>query len=281
MRIWDLPLSCWDEEAFKGIGDSLGQVETVDVTEARVLVSVDVTKPLRFKKKVITDKGDMVQVALFYEKLHRYCDTCFMISHEEKDCALLTDHQVQAKPRLRYEDRGDTRRNHVPGEEQRGSRREFLRRINRDQSRSQRPAVKDRIEKARGQNKASKVVDVRDQRDSGSRRDSSSSRRHVRRNLYQSDEYENGETRNSVWQQLGTERATHNPRTREQSIQASSNPQGSRDDGSKGKGSEAYPAINRRDLRTQRNGSRRVEEPFRIREPGEEEPNLKQWRNSR
>lgn len=51
VRIRDLPLRCWVEEAFRGIGIALGYVSEVDLTEARVLVSIDVTKPLKFKKK--------------------------------------------------------------------------------------------------------------------------------------------------------------------------------------------------------------------------------------
>lgn len=60
---------------FRGIGEALGHVEEMDVTKARVLVLVDVTKSMKFKKKVIMDNGDEVFVSLSYDKLYRYCFT--------------------------------------------------------------------------------------------------------------------------------------------------------------------------------------------------------------
>lgn len=69
--------------------------------EAKVLVSVDVTKPLKFKKKILTASGEEIVVYLIYEKLHRYCYSCFMISHEKRDCPQLTDHQRQANRKNR------------------------------------------------------------------------------------------------------------------------------------------------------------------------------------
>lgn len=101
VTIRDLPLRCWVEEAFRGIGGALGNVSEVDATETRVLVSINVTKPLRFKKKVILDSGETVTVSHSYEKLYWYCFTCFMISHEERDCPFLSDHQCQSNKERR------------------------------------------------------------------------------------------------------------------------------------------------------------------------------------
>ena len=126
VRIRDLPLRCWVDEAFRGIGSALGHVSEVDPTEARVLVAVNVTKPLKFKKKVVTDDGEEVTVSFTYEKLYRYCFTCFMISHEERDCPNLSDHQKQINKERRVDAlHGDVRRRGVDGHRVGDQRREF------------------------------------------------------------------------------------------------------------------------------------------------------------
>ncbi|XP_024011097.1 uncharacterized protein At4g02000-like [Eutrema salsugineum] len=64
VRIRGIPLHYWVELAFKKIGDALGFVEAVDEKEGSVLVSVDVTQPLKMKKKAQFDNGDEVTVTL-------------------------------------------------------------------------------------------------------------------------------------------------------------------------------------------------------------------------
>lgn len=59
--------------------------------DARIRVSIDVTRPLKMKKKVVLDNGEEVTVSFVYEKLYRYCFTNFMISHEERDCPHISD----------------------------------------------------------------------------------------------------------------------------------------------------------------------------------------------
>ncbi|CAE6229516.1 unnamed protein product [Arabidopsis arenosa] len=81
----DLPLRCWVEEAFRGIGNALGLVSEVGVMEARMMVAMNVTKPLKFKKRVLIDNGEEVLVTISYEKLFLFCFTYHLISHEEHE----------------------------------------------------------------------------------------------------------------------------------------------------------------------------------------------------
>lgn len=59
----------------------------------KLQVIVDVSKPLMFDKKAVSEEGEEVLVTFKYEKLHRYCFTCKMISHEERSCPLLTEEE--------------------------------------------------------------------------------------------------------------------------------------------------------------------------------------------
>ncbi|KAG7594365.1 Zinc knuckle CX2CX4HX4C [Arabidopsis thaliana x Arabidopsis arenosa] len=95
-----LPREFWSEGPLKSMGKSLGEVICVDEKTGKIQVSVDVTRPLRFEKKAISSNGEEHLVTFKYEKLHRYCFTCKMISHEERSCPHLTD---EDRIRLRIE----------------------------------------------------------------------------------------------------------------------------------------------------------------------------------
>lgn len=88
-----LPPEYRNDEALRSIGSSMGEVINVDEKSAKLQVTVDVSKPLLFDKKAISEDGEEVTVTFKYEKLHRYCFTCKMISHEERYCPLLTEEE--------------------------------------------------------------------------------------------------------------------------------------------------------------------------------------------
>lgn len=75
----------------------MGEVVNVEEKSAKLQVSVDVSKLLQFEKKAISEDGEEVTVTLKFEKLHRYCFTCKMISHEERSCPLLTEEERYQK----------------------------------------------------------------------------------------------------------------------------------------------------------------------------------------
>lgn len=198
VKVRGLPLRCWVAEAFKEIGDALGKVSEVDAIEARILVAVDVTRPLKMKKRVVLENGDEVTVSLVYEKLHRYCFTCFMISHEERDCPHLSDRQRQ----LNKEQRAAAllhvaRRNGISRQED-DSRRGASRLGSRNRERGY----------DQGQNRSHRSVSEpgRDGEFHSSQNPISPPRRQVRRNLNHSNEFVNSDgTRHTVWRRLGAD----------------------------------------------------------------------------
>ncbi|XP_024011213.1 uncharacterized protein LOC112086493 [Eutrema salsugineum] len=106
-----IPLHLWVKDVFQRIGDSLGLVKAVDVKEGRISVSIDVTRPLKFKKKVQFNLTEKVTASLEYDRLYRFCGNCHMISHEEVTCPLLSD---PARRRNR-----ESRRTPLPGDNRR------------------------------------------------------------------------------------------------------------------------------------------------------------------
>ncbi|KAF2549020.1 hypothetical protein F2Q70_00020961 [Brassica cretica] len=59
----------------------------------RVRVQIKVDEPLQFKRKAGYANGDVINVTLNYEEIHRYCYTCKRISHEDGTCPELSPKQ--------------------------------------------------------------------------------------------------------------------------------------------------------------------------------------------
>lgn len=66
----------------KKIGRKLGHIDTIDLSAGRLLVEVDIRKPLIFTKKVQSPGGDKVTIQFKYEKLFKHCSHCGFLSHE-------------------------------------------------------------------------------------------------------------------------------------------------------------------------------------------------------
>lgn len=89
MRLLELPIECYDEEALHDIGSTIGPVLRVHVntvTEkrgrfARICVQVDVDKPL---VKTIVIGSKMQQVV--YEGVSSICFSCGQLGHRRTDC---------------------------------------------------------------------------------------------------------------------------------------------------------------------------------------------------
>ncbi|XP_013713242.1 uncharacterized protein LOC106416909 [Brassica napus] len=86
VTITGVPTHYKKDESYRIIGKALGEVDTVDVTNGRVGVQINVDEPLQFERKAGYANGDVVTVILKYEELHRLCFTCKRISHEEGTC---------------------------------------------------------------------------------------------------------------------------------------------------------------------------------------------------
>lgn len=162
------------------------------------------------------DNGEETVVSLTYEKLYRYCFTCSMISHEERDCPQLSDQQRQLNRERRLTtsqavDRRGTVVREADGRRDNAPRREIR-----------------TLEEGRGatstRNQRSEDNSTREIRNRELLRDASNSRRQTRRNLYHSNEIERvGEQRHTVWQRIERDRPQSRPHGRESSIQSSSN----------------------------------------------------------
>ncbi|XP_062152170.1 uncharacterized protein LOC133860613 [Alnus glutinosa] len=93
IQVHDMPLTCMNREVGLRIGQSIGDVEDIDVTGdgvgwgryLRIRVSVDITKPLERGRAIVLN-GKSIWVLLKYEKLPQFCYHCGRIYHEDKAC---------------------------------------------------------------------------------------------------------------------------------------------------------------------------------------------------
>ncbi|KAJ4894644.1 hypothetical protein Rs2_21438 [Raphanus sativus] len=88
VRLIGFPLHLWTDANLRNIGGRIGNVDTVELTEGRMLIEVDSRRPLRFSRKVEYE-GDEVTIDIKYDLLFKHCTTCGMLSHEESYCPLL------------------------------------------------------------------------------------------------------------------------------------------------------------------------------------------------
>ncbi|XP_024004846.1 uncharacterized protein LOC112081998 [Eutrema salsugineum] len=105
VRISGIPTHFWMEENFRVIGNRLGDVRVVDARAARIQISLNADKPLRFTARARLQSGAVIRVEMKYEKLDRWCLTCRHISHDERTCPLLTEDQRREKMREREAER--------------------------------------------------------------------------------------------------------------------------------------------------------------------------------
>uniref|UniRef100_A0A0D3BU07 DUF4283 domain-containing protein n=1 Tax=Brassica oleracea var. oleracea TaxID=109376 RepID=A0A0D3BU07_BRAOL len=78
-------LHLWTDTNLKNIGHRIGHVDTIELTEGRMLIDVDSRRPLKFSRKVEYE-GDEVTIEITYDKLFKHCTTCGMLSHEKGYC---------------------------------------------------------------------------------------------------------------------------------------------------------------------------------------------------
>ncbi|KAG5416113.1 hypothetical protein IGI04_003680, partial [Brassica rapa subsp. trilocularis] len=69
----------------KNIGRRIGHVDTIELTEGRMLIDVDTQRPLKFSRKVEYE-GDEVTIEIKYDKLFKHCNICGLLSHEKGYC---------------------------------------------------------------------------------------------------------------------------------------------------------------------------------------------------
>lgn len=79
------PLHLWTDANLRNIGGRIGHIDTMELTEGRMLIDVDSRRPLKFSRKVEYE-GDEVTIEIKYDLLFKHCTTCGMLSHEKGYC---------------------------------------------------------------------------------------------------------------------------------------------------------------------------------------------------
>ena len=85
VQLIGFPLHLWTDTNLKNIGRRIGYVDTIELTEGRMLIDVDTRRPLKFSRKVEYE-GDEVTIEIKYDKLFKHCSICGMLSHEKGYC---------------------------------------------------------------------------------------------------------------------------------------------------------------------------------------------------
>lgn len=79
------------------IGEKLSFVHEVDDMEARVLITFDSRKPLKFAQKVGFHTGEVATIQFKYERLFKHFSHCGFLTHEFSTCPMRVP---EAQPRL-------------------------------------------------------------------------------------------------------------------------------------------------------------------------------------
>lgn len=79
-RVEGISTHFWLPKVFDRIGSALGQVVVVDARASRMQITLNGDLHLYFEIKVMLPSGDIVPIKLSYEKLHRWCFNCRLIS---------------------------------------------------------------------------------------------------------------------------------------------------------------------------------------------------------
>ncbi|XVF58147.1 hypothetical protein PTKIN_Ptkin07bG0039800 [Pterospermum kingtungense] len=95
VQIIGLPCGLMSERIGIVIGETLGEVEEVDLDEnykawgkaLRVRIQLDLRRPLKRQRNITIDSGGKVTVKFRYERLSDVCCVCGMLTHQESECA--------------------------------------------------------------------------------------------------------------------------------------------------------------------------------------------------
>ncbi|KAL0845557.1 hypothetical protein Bca101_018803 [Brassica carinata] len=99
LRIHDLPLHYWNDQALDAIGEELGKVNGKIADEAKVRVEMNGLRPLVMQLEIQLPSGDLTNVELEYFKIEKHCFTCFSLLHEEMDCPSRPRNPIPLKER--------------------------------------------------------------------------------------------------------------------------------------------------------------------------------------
>lgn len=110
IRLPKLPLSCWSGDSLSRIGSVIGTpicaYECTSLQQrisyARILVEVDITKPLVYKVQIEGDNSMKVEQKIYYEWVSLFCQKCHLVGHicrEKPHAALPVQKQKKWQPK--------------------------------------------------------------------------------------------------------------------------------------------------------------------------------------
>lgn len=99
IQIHDLPMSFMLEFVGKQLGNFFGEFIQYDAKNntfiwiecMRIIILLDVRKPLKRKKKIIKKDGTEFTVSCKYERLGEFCFSCGIVTHTEQFCRKFID----------------------------------------------------------------------------------------------------------------------------------------------------------------------------------------------
>ncbi|KAG5631263.1 hypothetical protein H5410_002980, partial [Solanum commersonii] len=104
IKLPNLPLNCWNPKVLSKMGSSFGKPQYADecttqvnrISFARILVEVDITKPLPKVIKIHVPKGRVLEQKIWFEWKPTFCQKCLQVGHSCVD-KLAAHPQVQKK----------------------------------------------------------------------------------------------------------------------------------------------------------------------------------------
>lgn len=69
-----IPLHYWTLKNLRKIGERLGHIDTIELSEGRMLIDIDSRLPLKFSKKLEAPEGD-ITIQIKYDMLFKHCTT--------------------------------------------------------------------------------------------------------------------------------------------------------------------------------------------------------------
>lgn len=100
VQLIGFPLHLWTDKNLENIGGRIGYIDTMELSEGRMLIDVDSRRPLKFSRKV-DYKGDEVTIEIKYDMLFKHCTLCGMLAHEKGYCPSLDTRSRIQHPRDR------------------------------------------------------------------------------------------------------------------------------------------------------------------------------------
>ncbi|GAV67982.1 DUF4283 domain-containing protein/zf-CCHC_4 domain-containing protein [Cephalotus follicularis] len=105
IRVYGLPFLCLSEKVGKIVGNSIGEVEDIEVVMGRrennqyirVRVGIDARQPLRRGIKFHIGNSDNIWLSFQYEKLPNFCHACGNLGHIMNDCKTMNKGQEEWK----------------------------------------------------------------------------------------------------------------------------------------------------------------------------------------